>query len=193
MKVFKIGSAVYALAFAAALAGCGSSGAPQQSGTTQASAPREAASSTIRQPTPSSTVQGVGTGHSVYAPEYGQAEIYITQVNDPDPNALSGYGPAAPGTRWVEVVIKIVGISGGYTGTLNTDVFALGTDGRRYQVFDAEDGSGAGGVGVYGVTPGNTFLEGVLYQIPKGVKVAEIQWINPPTENTPVTWNLTPS
>lgn len=156
----------------ALIAACGS--------TTKAASP--AASSTAAataSPTPSPTnaLSGpVGTVYKVTDDSGNVMTVKLTQVIDPAQGA-DQYTTPNNGFRFVAAVFTLNGVSGTFSDDANSDATLIGSNSQTYTF----DGSSLAGVtnfnyGEYSLTPGQTSVGAVAFQVPDGVKVSSIQW-----------------
>jgi hypothetical protein len=158
------GSAV--LAFA--VAGCG----PALS-SSATSAPAAATAPTASA-APSS--EGIGQGFEVSGQDGGKYGVVLTKVIDPA-SPDNEFDAADAGKRLVAAVFSVTGASGTSSDDANLTASLNGSDGQVYQPsFAGIAGYTNFSSGDFRVTAGQTEVGAVAFEVPDGVKVAEIQW-----------------
>lgn len=116
-------------------------------------------------------------------------EVTLTQIIDPAKPA-NEFGTPDNGNRFVGAKFSIKGISGEFSDDANTDAVLIGSDGQTYQP-DFNDIAGCTNfnAGSYSVSPGQTTIGCVVFQVPERVQVQSIQW-GGGFGATPATWTV---
>jgi hypothetical protein len=152
------------------------------SSTTKAASPAPsstaAATPTARPtPSPTNTLSGpVGTVYKVTDDSGNVMTVKLTQVIDPAQGA-DQYTTPNNGFRFVGVVFTLNGVSGTFSDDANSDATLIGSNSQTY-TFDASNLAGVTNFnnGEYNLTPGQTSVGAVAFQVPDRVKVSSIQW-----------------
>ena len=156
---------------ALALSGCGTvhsaaSGPSSPSATTAAPSP-----------TASTATAPVGSDYTITDSSDGvKYDVTLTKVISPAAPADSFFA-ADPGMHLVGAVFSVTGDTGTASDDANLTATANGSDGQVYQAsFDGIAGYTNFSSGDFTVAPGQTEVGEVTFEVPDGVKVAEIQW-----------------
>jgi hypothetical protein len=152
------------------------------SSTTKAASPAAsstaAATPTARPtPSPTNTLSGpVGTVYKVTDDSGNVMTVKLTQVIDPAQGA-DQYTTPNNGFRFVSAVFTLNGVSGTFSDDANSDATLIGSNSQTY-TFDASNLAGVTNFnnGEYNLTPGQTSVGAVAFQVPDRVKVSSIQW-----------------
>jgi hypothetical protein len=115
--------------------------------------------------------------------------VTLTGVTDPATGA-DIYTTPDNGNRFVAAKFSLTGTSGTSSDDANSDAVVIGSDGQTYSP-DYSDVRGCTNFneGEYSVGPGHTSVGCVVFQIPNGVKVAQVQW-GGVYGGTPATWDV---
>lgn len=117
-------------------------------------------------------------------------DVTAVRVADPATGANEAYVPD-PGKRFVGVEFRIKGDSGYSSDDANTDAVLTGDNGQTYQADFSDISEGTNfSSGQFGVTAGKTQTGWVTFQVPKGVKVASVQWQPVIATGQPAEWDL---
>ena len=124
----------------------------------------------------------------------GNADSYdVTAVKVLDPaTGADQYTTPDIGKRFIGVEFKITGDSGYSSDDANSDAVLQGDDGQVYQPdFDSISAGTNFNSGNFSVRSGQTQIGWVTFQVPRGVKVASVQW-QPNTfgDQQPATWTV---
>lgn len=109
----------------------------------------------------------------------GNADSYdVTAVKVLDPaTGVDQYTTPDIGKRFIGVEFKITGDSGYSSDDANSDAVLQGDDGQVYQPdFDSISAGTNFNSGDFSVRSGQTQIGWVTFQLPRGVKVASVQW-----------------
>ena len=165
-----VGLSILALALIAA---CGSTAkAASPVATSAAVAPTASPA-----PSPTNTLSGpVGTAYKVTDDSGNVMTVRLTQVVDPAQGA-DQYTTPNNGFRFVGAVFTLNGVSGTFSDDANGDATLVGSNNQTY-TFDASSLADVTNFnnGEYNLTPGQTSVGSVAFQVPDGVKVASVQW-----------------
>jgi hypothetical protein len=152
---------VFSILAVALIAACG--------GTTKAASPGAAATARPT-PSPTNTLSGpVGTVYKVTDDSGNVMTVKLTQVIDPAQGA-DQYTTPNNGFRFVAAVFTLYGVSGTFSDDANSDATLVGSNSQTYTF----DGSSLAGVtnfnyGDYNLTPGQTSVGAVAFQVPDAV------------------------
>ena len=97
------------------------------------------------------------------------------------------------GKRFAAAEFRLTGLSGHMSDDANGDATLVGSNHQTYSAdFDDIKGCTNFNSGEFSVTPGEQSVGCVVYQVPKHVKVAQIQWdaSGGYGDTPPATWNL---
>jgi hypothetical protein len=188
-----IGAIVVAGIVINALSGHGSTSSISASSTAAAaSAPTSAAPSSHASPT-GGTVGHLGDAATFTDSDdgwsYSATLVKVLDPAEPD-NSFDG---ADSGKRLVGAEFKLTGITGNAQDDANTDAAIQGSNSQLYS--PEFNGLAAGtnfNNGDFSLTPGSTEVGWVTFELPHGVKVAQVQW-DPSFSGSPVTWVITGS
>jgi len=113
----------------------------------------------------------------------------VTLVKILDPAQPSdSFNTAGAGKRLVGAEFKLTGITGNAQDDSNNDAAMQGADSQLYSpVFDTLAAGTNFDSGNFSLRPGSTEIGWVAFEVPDGVKVAEVQW-NPSLTGSPATW-----
>lgn len=102
--------------------------------------------------------------------------VKLTQVIDPAQGA-DQYTTPNNGSRFVGAVFTLNGVSGTFSDDANSDATLIGSNSQTY-TFDASNLASVTNFnnGEYNLTPGQTSVGAVAFQVPDWVKVSSIQW-----------------
>ncbi len=151
------------------LAACGGSVAP-------ASGPAPKPQGSSAHSSASSLTAGVGQEFKVTSTSGSKYDVRLTKVIDPAQGADSFTTPDA-GKRFVGAVFTIKGVKGDSSDDANNDATLIGSNGQTYTAdFDSIAGYTNFNSGDFNAAPGALQVGAVTFQVPTGVKVAEIQW-----------------
>lgn len=209
MGTLKIAGAILGLAL---LAGCGSSITP-------ASSPANTSGETIGQicaadpsnavcagldtsgptdiptdiptdaPTPNNLEGPVGTDYTDTDSSGNVMDVVLTQVEDPV-HETNQFEAPDNGTRYVAAKFTITGSSGTYSGDANSDAVVIGTDGQTYTFATADVRACTNfNFGSYSVVASQKSIGCVVFQVPNGVKVAQVEW-GGEFGGTPAIWDV---
>lgn len=133
----------------------------------------------------------VGTTYEVTTTDdSGNTEVYqVTLVKVREHAAPDNQFDAAPaGQHLVGAEFRITGVTGTSSDDANSDAVANGTDEQAYQpVFGGLAAGTNFDSGDFNVTPGQTSIGWVAFQLPDGITAANIQWSSG-LDGTPATW-----
>lgn len=175
-------SVIAALAVASfAVAGCASTHVSKVQPTVTVTQSAPAQQSSSAPDTSSQDLTGpVGTMYTVTTQDNnGNDVIYgVTAMQVVDPATGSDqFSTPDPGNRFVGVKFKITGMSGHSSDDANNDAVLQGDDG---QVYNSDFNSITAGTnfnsGSFTVSKGGSQVGWVTFQVPKGVKVSQVQW-----------------
>ena len=176
--------AVTAAVLAGALAACGGTSAPASA---PSAAPAAPASSR-----PAAAAPGIGATLHVTGVDCGTTAVNVKLVKVTDPSAPdNSLDAASAGHRLIAVVLRITGASGTTSSDANNSAVLIGANGQTYQ-------TAIGGVagytnfnsGDYTVSPGQSSVGAVAFQVPDGVKVSSVQFAGCQYSGTPATWKV---
>jgi hypothetical protein len=140
----------------------------------QSTRPSQAPSPT---PSPTNSLSGpVGTTYQVTDGSGNEITVTLTQIVDP---AQGGDQYTTPdnGNRFAGAVFTLKGLSGTFSDDANNDAALIGSNGQTYTAdFDSIAGYTNFNHGEYNLSPGQTSIGAVTFQVPDGVKVASVQW-----------------
>ncbi len=142
--------------------------------------------------TPNSLKGPVGTPFVDTDSSNDQLTVTLTAVEDPAKGADQYTEPDA-GSRFVAAKFTLTGKTGTFTDDANTDATLIGSDNQTYSP-DYSDVAGCTNfdAGSYTVTPGETSVGCVVFQVPDAVKVAEIHWNAIFSSGAPAVWTVSP-
>jgi hypothetical protein len=124
----------------------------------------------------SANVETVGHGFKFTDPSGNAYYVYLTKVIDPAHGANSFMTPDK-GDRFVGAVFTIKGVSGTSADDANNDADLVGSNGQTYTAdFSSIAGYTNFNSGQFNVSPGVVSVGAVTFQVPRRVKVNEIQW-----------------
>lgn len=177
---------------AVSVGACGSTMA-KDTGTTATATP---AAATVHhhaakpKPKPAPLTGPVGTPYTATDMDNNKMAVKLTKVMDPAKPADSYLGPDN-GKRFVGAKFEIKGVSGTFDDDANSDAVAVGADGQTYQAdFDDIAGCTNFNSGEFNVSPGQSSVGCVVFQVPNHVKVKSIQWGEMFSDSAPATWTL---
>jgi hypothetical protein len=181
-----VGAAAVAVT-SVAIVGCGGTIASTSSGPGVGTAPTSAAAATA---TPNSLKGPAGTAFSDTDASGNVITITLNAIEDPAKGA-DQYTAPDTGKRFVAAKFTIVGKTGTFSDDANSDASLIGSDNQTY----SPDFSNVAGCtnfnnGTYTVTPGQTSVGCVVFQVPNGVKPAEIEWNAIFSSGAPATWTI---
>jgi len=150
-----------------------------------------AVQSEAAQPTPTpNTLEGpVGTPFTDTDASGNVMSVTLNAVADPARGANS-YTVPNNGFRFVAAKFTIVGVSGTFTDDANSDAVLIGSDGQTYS-FDGNSVYGCTNFnyGQYTVAANQRSVGCVVFQVPNGIKVAQIEW-GAAFGNAPAIWDV---
>ncbi len=118
----------------------------------------------------------VGGGFAVTSSSGSKYDVHLTKVIDPAQGTDEFSTPDA-GKRLVGAVFRITGVKGNSSDDANNDATLIGSNGQAYQAdFDSIAGYTNFSSGQFNAAPGAAEVGAVTFQVPAGVKVAEVQW-----------------
>jgi hypothetical protein len=163
--------ALIALGSLALLSGCDTIAPANSSGGAGTTAATTAAT-----PTPNNLERPVGASFTDTDSSNNEMTVTLMSVQDPATGA-DQYTTPDNGKRFVAARFKIVGKSGTFSDDANSNATVIGSDSQTYQAdFSNVKGCTNFNSGSYTVTAGQTSIGCVVFQVPKGVKVAQIEW-----------------
>jgi hypothetical protein len=118
--------------------------------------------------------------------------VTLTAVTDPASG--TAYESPNPGERFVGATFKLEGLKGTYSDDANSDAVIIGSNNQTYSAsFQSLAGCTNFNYGTFTVSPGQTSVGCVAFQVPTGVTVASVEW-NPNAFSTsnPATWVVHP-
>jgi hypothetical protein len=122
------------------------------------------------------TTASVGHGFKISDGSSDEYEVYLTKVIDPARGSDS-FNTPDKGNRFVGAVFSIKGVIGASSDDSNVDATLIGSNGQTYTAdFDTIAGYTNFNSGTFNVSPGAVSIGAVTFQVPKGVKVNEVQW-----------------
>jgi hypothetical protein len=144
-------------------------------------------------PSPSDSLTGpVGTEFTVTSQDNNGNDVKYSVTADKITDPASGadqYTTPDSGKRFVGVEFTVTGISGYSSDDSNSDAIILGDDGQTYSAdFDSISAGTNFNSGDFGVRPGQAQVGWVTFQVPRGVKVASVQWQPGLGDQQPATW-----
>lgn len=165
------------------------SGAPPATATT----PKTTTSTTSTDDSSSSSAADltgpVGTAYSDTDDSNNVMSVKLTQIIDPAKGANEFETPDN-GKRFVGAKFKLTGTSGSFNDDANSDATLVGSDGQSYTAdFDDIAGCTNFNGGDFTVTPHQTSVGCVVFEVPDSVHVRSVQW-NSSLEGTPATWTV---
>jgi hypothetical protein len=135
----------------------------------------------------------VGTTFVVPDRNGNTMEATLLKVIDPAPPANdSGFGGPDHGDRLVAATFRLTGLSGRVGGDANRDAALIDRDHLPYSAWGVAKGCPNFNNGWFSIRPGRQVVGCVVFDIPKRIKVAQVQW-DPSGgyRRTPqATWNL---
>jgi len=156
-------------------------------------APASAPASQAAPPSPSAPPSDTTTGHigdtfKVTDDTSGWSySVTLVKILDPAQPSDS-FNTAGAGKRLVGAEFKLTGITGNAQDDSNNDAAMQGADSQLYSpVFDTLAAGTNFDSGNFSLRPGSTEIGWVAFEVPDGVKVAEVQW-NPSLTGSPATW-----
>ncbi|HUZ70393.1 MAG TPA: DUF4352 domain-containing protein [Candidatus Saccharimonadales bacterium] len=127
-------------------------------------------------PTPNTLEGPVGTPFTDTDSSQNIMTVTLTAVQDPA-KSTSVYLQPDNGKRFVAAKFTIVGTSGTFADDANNDASVVGSDSQTYTAdFDPVRGCTNFNSGEFSVASGQTSVGCVVFQIPNGVKVAQVEW-----------------
>jgi hypothetical protein len=128
-------------------------------------------------PSPSAPLTGPpGTVYQVTDSSGNVMSVTLTKVIDPAQGA-DQFSTPNNGFRFVGVVFTLKGVSGTFSDDANSDAAVVGANGQSYTAdFNSIAGYTNFNNGEFNLTPGQTSVGAVTFQVPVGVKVASVQW-----------------
>jgi hypothetical protein len=165
--------AAFATAVILGVVGCGSIVKTSAPAHTAHAAPKSSEAA----PSPTPSLSGpVGTSYTVTDPNGNKISVTLTQVIDPAQGADQFTTPQS-GSRFVGAVFTIKGISGTFSDDANNDATIIGSNGQTYTAdFDSITGYTSFNDGEFSVSPGESSVGAVTFQIPLAVKVSKVEW-----------------
>jgi hypothetical protein len=140
--------------------------------------------------TPDNLVGPIGTTYTDTDDNSNEIEMTLTGITDPARASEEFEGPDA-GTRYVAAQFTITGVTGTFSDDADSEASAIGSDSQTYQpsFFDVS-GCTNFNDGDFTVIPNQTSKGCVVFEIPNGVKVAQIEWGGGELGGTPAIWNI---
>lgn len=128
-------------------------------------------------PSPTAPLSGpLGTVYQVTDASGNKMTVTLSKVIDPAQGA-DQFNTPNNGYRFVGAVFTLKGVSGTFSDDANTDASVIGANGQSYTAdFDSIAGYTNFNNGEFNLTPGQTSVGAVTFQVPVGVKVASVQW-----------------
>ena len=141
-------------------------------------------------PTPSAPLTATVGGTFKVTDSSGNVyDVTLQKVIDPAAGSDQFNQPDI-GTRFVAAVFKITGVSGTAKDDSNNSASLTGSNQQVYQPnFDSIAGYTNFNSGDFNVTPGQSEIGAVTFQVPSGVSAAHIQW-TVGFSNSTATWNM---
>ena len=119
---------------------------------------------------------------------YSATLVKVLNPAQPD----DSFDAADGGKHLVGVEFKLTGVSGNAQDDANSDAAIQGSDSQLYSpVFNGLAAGTNFNSGDFSLTPGSTEVGWVTFELPDGVKVAQVQW--DAGGGSPVTWVITGS
>ena len=156
-------------------------------------APVSAPASQAAPPSPSASPSDTTTGHlgdtfqitdNTDGWSYSVTLVKILDPAQPD----NSFDAASAGKRLVGAEFKLTGITGNAQDDSNNDAAVQGSDSQVYSPTFATLAAGTNfDSGDFNLRPGSSEVGWVTFEVPDGVKVAEVQW-NPSLTGSPATW-----
>jgi hypothetical protein len=189
------------------LAGCGAALAPAPSGASTtaqkastatsdpcAADPTLCAAAPTDTPLPAATADTsltgpIGTAYTDTDSSGNVMAVTLTGVTDPA-RGVDSYTTPNNGFHFVATKFSITGVTGTFASDANSDAVVIGSDGQTYS-FDVSDVRGCTNFnyGSYSVGPTRTSVGCVVFQVPNGVKVSQVQW-GSMFGGTPAIWTI---
>jgi hypothetical protein len=180
---------LFILGAAVILTACGGSIAPASSNSGSGATSGATAAPTA---TPNSLTGPVGTPFTDTDASNNEVTVTLTGVVDPATPSSQYFGASA-GSRLVAAKFSIVGKTGTFSDDANNDATLIGSDNQTYTAgFDAVNGCTNFNNGSYVVTPGQSSVGCVVFEVPKAIKVARIEWNAIFSSGAPAIWTVTP-
>lgn len=144
-------------------------------------------------PSPSDSLTGpVGTEFTVTSQDNSGNDVKYGVTADKITDPASGadqYTTPDSGKRFIGVEFTVTGISGYSSDDANSDAIILGDNGQTYSADFSSISAGTNfNSGNFGVRSGQTQVGWVTFQVPRGVKVASVQWQPGLGDQQPATW-----
>lgn len=171
--------------------GCGTTVTPVSSPSSAAPAAQAASSAPSQSPSPTGAPSGgIGSSFQVTDSKNNQYDVTLVKVIDPAQGA-NEFSTPDNGKRFVGIVLTIKGVTGNASDDANSDALITGSNNQQYQSdFNSIAGYTDFNSGEFDVSPGQTVTGAITFQIPNGVKVANVQWAADPFSGATGTWNL---
>jgi hypothetical protein len=120
---------------------------------------------------------------------YSATLVKVLDPAEPD----NSFDAADSGKRLVGAEFKLTGITGKAQDDANIDAAIQGSNSQLYSPTFSGLAAGTNfNNGDFSLTPGSTEVGWVTFELPHGVKVAQVQW-DPSFSGSPVTWVITGS
>jgi len=178
-------------------AGCGSTVAKDSSGaslpaTSVNAIPSEPSAVPSDTPTPTEDLTGpIGTTYTDTSTDGTEYSVTLTKVTDPGKPTDPEFNTPDPGKRYIAVRFVIKGLAGTASDDVYTQTVAIGSDDQTYEGdYTDVDGCTSFNSGEFKVTPGHQAIGCIMFQVPKGVKVASVQWGSSMSSSQPATWTV---
>jgi hypothetical protein len=140
--------------------------------------------------TPNSLTGPIGTAFTDTDSTNDVMTVTLTAVQDPAVGSDQFDQPDA-GNRFVAAKFTLVGKTGAFSDDANSDATLIGSDSQTYQPdFDNVNGCTNFNSGSFTVTPGETSIGCVVFQVPSAIKVKQIQWGSEFSTGAPAVWTV---
>ena len=140
--------------------------------------------------TPASSTPTAATVGTTYTLDDGSGnvmEITLTTLINPATSAL----PPDAGSYLVAAKFQLVGKTGTYTGDAFVSASAIGGDHQTYSGYlYGVNGCTDFNSGSFSVSPGQTSVGCVAFQLPNAVKPAQVMWTELISSGKPATWDV---
>ena len=155
--------------------------------------PADTAPASVAASRPSASPSDTTTGHlgdtfqitdNTDGWSYSVTLVKILDPAQPD----NSFDAASVGKRLVGAEFRLTGITGNAQDDSNNDAAVQGSDSQVYSPTFATLAAGTNfDSGDFNLRPGSSEVGWVTFEVPDGVKVAEVQW-NPSLTGSPATW-----
>ena len=187
----KITTAAVALGSAALLAGAAACASTTiKPASAPSSSPGSFSQPSSPSPSSSSLTGPVGTSYKVTDADGDVYDVTLQKVIDPAQGS-DQFNQPENGKHFVAAVFRITGVSGTASDDANSDAALIGANQQVYQPdFDSIAGYTDFNAGDFNLTPGQAEIGAVTFQVPTGVKAANVQWTIGLNSST-ATWTVT--